>query len=270
MKIKCCLDYIPYLSYVMCLLAVLISLLIICYMEKIDAVKYKVDTYLKYNREDLKESEKSFKEDYYIQQQSHNTTLILTCFGIGMTIFSFLTYFGMDEKLKHTKNVLTKENESLIIKLHGLIDVQKKRLDKNNVGMLIFLRKYLMLEARVEFRSVTDRNLDGWPVEIFVQGMFSNIKGNCEAYTNSQNLIMNHDDTNSVGIVEDLIYLINKAINILYNNITDKKIKKIELPTSQDSLSAENLTVLETILSDNSKRQVYEILSKVSIKEKNI
>lgn len=61
MKIKCCLDYIPYLSYVMCLLAVLISLLIICYMEKIDAVKYKVDTYLKYNREDLKESEKSFK-----------------------------------------------------------------------------------------------------------------------------------------------------------------------------------------------------------------
>lgn len=208
-------------------------------MEKIDAVKYKVDTYLKYNQENLKESEKSFKEDYYIQQQSHNTTLILT-------------YFGMDEKLIHTKNVLTKENESLISKLHGLIDVQKKRLDKNNVGMLIFLRKYLMLEARVEFRSVTDRNLDGWPVEIFVQGMFSNIKGNCEAYTISQNLIMNHDDTNSAGIVEDLIHLINKAINILYNEITDKKIKKIELPTSQDSLSAENLTVLETILSDNS------------------
>lgn len=61
-------------------------------------------------------SEKTFKEDYYITQQSNDTTLILTCFGLGFALFSFFTYQGVvgsvsDEVSRMKKNYKTHKND---------------------------------------------------------------------------------------------------------------------------------------------------------------
>lgn len=77
-------------------------------------------------------SSRTFKEDYYITQQSLNTTLILTCFGVGFALFSFFTYRSviglMSDEVKQIKdNYITHENNYKI--QHGkLIKIEKDLL----------------------------------------------------------------------------------------------------------------------------------------------
>lgn len=78
-----------------------------------DVLESRINTVTKYSKE-LK-SEKSFKEDYYIQQQSRDTTLLLLVFGVVVTVIGFFTYQNLaakfDLKTSELKTVINKYRE---------------------------------------------------------------------------------------------------------------------------------------------------------------
>ena len=49
-------------------------------------------------------SKLQFKEDYYIQQQSNNTTLILTVFGVTVVVFGVFSYTLFESRINEHKN----------------------------------------------------------------------------------------------------------------------------------------------------------------------
>lgn len=55
-----------------------------------EVLESRINTALKYSCDS--QSEKSFKEDYYILQQSHDTNLILVVFGLVVAVLGFFTY----------------------------------------------------------------------------------------------------------------------------------------------------------------------------------
>ena len=59
----------------------------------------RINTALKFSG-DIK-SEKSFKEDYYILQQSHDTNLILVVFGLAVAVMGFFTYRSVVERFDY-------------------------------------------------------------------------------------------------------------------------------------------------------------------------
>lgn len=61
-----------------------------------DVLESRINTALKYSGD--AKSEKSFKEDYYILQQSHDTNLLLLVFGLLVAVSGFFTYQNLVAK----------------------------------------------------------------------------------------------------------------------------------------------------------------------------
>ena len=71
-------------------------------------------------------SEKTFKEDYYIKQQSNDTTLLLIVFPIIVGFVSLFTFANVVQKFRATKT----EIENNIKEKETKWDEQHKRLSK--------------------------------------------------------------------------------------------------------------------------------------------
>jgi len=96
-------------------------------------------------------SEKSFKEDYYITQQSSDTTLILTCFGVGFGLFSFFTYQSViglisDEVKQIKDNYVTHEYN---------YNVQHSKLSKIEIDLFLQMG-YLYKERAIVYNQKGD------------------------------------------------------------------------------------------------------------------
>lgn len=75
-----------------------------------DVLESRINTIYK-NTKEIK-SEKSFKEDYYILQQSRDTDLLLLVFGILVAVTGFFTYKSVVDRFDYKTVELTKENEA--------------------------------------------------------------------------------------------------------------------------------------------------------------
>ncbi|MGE8341376.1 MAG: hypothetical protein ACN6OI_10095 [Flavobacterium sp.] len=78
-----------------------------------DVLESRINTIVKYNSKQSEiDSEKTFKEDYYILQQSHDTNLILVVFGLVVAVIGFFTYQNIvakfDLKTEQMKNEVEK------------------------------------------------------------------------------------------------------------------------------------------------------------------
>ncbi|MCD0473359.1 hypothetical protein LPB87_03015 [Flavobacterium sp. EDS] len=94
-----------------------------------EVLETRINTLVKYSKVDTKDlnSEKSFKEDYYILQQSHDTNLILVVFGLVVAVIGFFTYQNVVAKfdlisteLKNEIQATKKEGQAVIDKLGDL------------------------------------------------------------------------------------------------------------------------------------------------------
>jgi hypothetical protein len=84
-------------------------------------------------------SEKSFKEDYYIKQQSSDTTLLLVVFPIIVGFVSLFTYKNiLDKVVTYEANINNKikkkesewnENHNLILELKARIDLDSSQVN---------------------------------------------------------------------------------------------------------------------------------------------
>ncbi|OYQ35079.1 hypothetical protein CHU92_11230 [Flavobacterium cyanobacteriorum] len=139
----------------------LISTVVICFHNN-DVLEARINTLVKYADADKLNSDKSFKEDYYIQQQEKDTTLILWLVPIIFTslgIFSFITFeqrlrkLEEDERTKHEKHI---ENYTGLHK--SILDLKSE---------------YCFENAWVNFSKSTDmfynNNLD-WYVHFTITG----------------------------------------------------------------------------------------------------
>lgn len=78
--------------------------------HNINVLESRINTVLK-NSKDL-DTAKSFKEDYYILQQAHDTNLILVVFGLVIAFMGFYTYQNVVEKFESKIAELKKGTEA--------------------------------------------------------------------------------------------------------------------------------------------------------------
>lgn len=78
--------------------SILFALIVFCCVEyhNNNVLETRINS-LNKNSIDFK-SDKTFKEDYYITQQSHDTNLLLVLFPVLVGIFGFFTYINVTER----------------------------------------------------------------------------------------------------------------------------------------------------------------------------
>lgn len=92
------------------ILLLTVLLLSVFNYRNIDVLESRINTIAKYKVTPSKlNSEKGFKEDYYITQQSHDTNLILVLFGLFVALSGFFTYKNIDSKFEDKAKELKKE-----------------------------------------------------------------------------------------------------------------------------------------------------------------
>lgn len=80
-------------------------------------------------------SEKTFKEDFYITQQSRDTTLLLVVFPIIVGIVSFLTYINITERHRNI--------------IEGIKTETHKQKSENDS----YHKKFVLLESELNFQT---------------------------------------------------------------------------------------------------------------------
>lgn len=89
-----------------------------------EVLETRINTLVKYAKVDTKDlnSEKSFKEDYYILQQSHDTNLILVVFGLVVAVIGFFTYQNVIAKFDLISTELKNEIQATKDEGQAVID----------------------------------------------------------------------------------------------------------------------------------------------------
>lgn len=155
---------------------------------------------------DTLSSEKSFKEDYYILQQSSDTNLILCCIGIGFAIFSFFTYQSvivrMDFHVRRMKKNYIAHEDKYNLQHKKLI---KLDLDlKNGIAQSYSIKADLLLNS-----NPPDYN-----------GCILYKLLSCEKYSEVLDLATDENDLFKESmyrtIIDELVYL-NTEIKTTYN-----------------------------------------------------
>lgn len=94
-------------------------------------------------------SKRQFKEDYYIEQQNRDTTLILFVFGAVITGLGFFSFKTFDARLLHQQEQQTRTNEESLNKIkiyeHKLKNLEVKisidDAEKNRIRANEFLKE---------------------------------------------------------------------------------------------------------------------------------
>lgn len=93
-------------------------------------------------------SKQQFKEDYYIQQQSNDTTLILSVFGIVVILFGFSSFALFESRVNEHKNyysnkISEQDSKYSILKFH-LDDLLKNIASDKAYENLIKAKEYYL------------------------------------------------------------------------------------------------------------------------------
>lgn len=184
-------------------------------------------------------SEKSFKEDYYIKQQSSDTTLLLIVFPIIVGFVSLFTFANVVQKLGATKT----EIENKIKEKEAEWDEQHKRLNSLEIDLNFQIASNCIDNAK-KYRDESDFK-NALMMSLKAMEKYSQILKisiNTEYKTDIYNLlssVITYDfellkDIQTPFIVEDILYetynkriitileVLNKEDSVRFNNIISK------------------------------------------------
>ena len=127
--------------------SILFALIVFCFIEyhNNNVLESRINS-LNKNSIDFN-SEKTFKEDYYITQQSHDTNLLLVVFPILLGAFGFFTYINITERYS-----------SRISKIEDDYHNQTSEWKKYH-NMLILLESELNYQIGISFSEKANSNI---------------------------------------------------------------------------------------------------------------
>lgn len=177
--------------------------------QSIERMAHEDSTFVKH------ESYKTqFKEDYYIQQQDYNTTLILTVFGLTIAFFGFLSYNsflsqvkGIEAKVKKNKRLQEEEHkrhEDKLIELSNDVSYQ--------LGSAILKEAKEKLDLQDQIIHI----ITG--CEHLSKAIANPINENEEYINSTKGIISDH--------IKELAELIDKnSDNIVYSNLKPERLQ---------------------------------------------
>jgi len=181
-------------------------------------------------------SEKTFKEDYYIKQQGNDTTLLLVVFPILVGFVSIFTFANVVQKLGATKT----EIENKIKEKEAEWDEQHKRLNSLEID-LNFQIASSCLESTEKYRNGSD----------FKKALMLSLKA-MEKYSQilkiSNNKEYKIDIYNLLSSVITYDFQLLKDINtpfeisdVLYTTYNKRIITILEVLNKEDSIKFNNI-----------------------------
>lgn len=202
-----------------------------------DVLESRINTVTKYSKE-LK-SEKSFKEDYYILQQSHDTNLILVVFGLMVAVIGFFTYQNVIAKFDLKAGEL--KNEIIMYKNEG-----QELINKLGDLQISFYRDGADIDYERSRRFLSDGNISD-----YLSYLLSCVEKNIEFY--SLLLLKNPN--------EDPDYIIKTNIDIL--NEVDNHIGSIvNIPLTTSEIIEEHMIQIRKL----GNKEIDKLLSKIHLK----
>lgn len=189
-------------------------------------------------------SEKTFKEDYYITQQSHDTNVLLVAFASLVAISGIFNYLNLRDQYNHKVDQITVELKKEMDDFKVLMKESQEELDN-------FKNQYYLERVELDISRANDYLLNGDKLNYMVCNLSAANKM-CDFYSwavkNGKEL-----EAHSV-VVEGLITLLNK-VNI---KIVDKiDITKTQVPILEDYFKALRLV-------DN--KEITKLVSKIHVK----
>lgn len=199
-----------------------------------------------------------FKEDYYLNQLSNSTTLIMTMIAIIVTLGGFITYKTFDDKVANSEEQLKKSIQK-IDKLFINLEEQKKELElRINNTLITSTLAYFSLNALETSNKLTEIAL-----------LNNNI--NAEDKFNEQKLIELF-----IKILLTLTYLnsLNKIVFALEKNnptidLQETLESKTNLFTSTSSILKEVVKTLQKITLLNKKEQTQKLCNEYLLEKIN-
>lgn len=221
------------------ILLFIVLLLSVFNYRNIDVLESRINTVAKYKVDSTKlDSEKGFKEDYYITQQSHDTNLILVVFGLFVAVTGFFTYKNIDIKFEEKAKELKNE-----------IDMHSSAWFKTK-GELASLTMNSLIESTQLNQEIAKMFLNNNDISNFVYYMLNSVSKSADfcnwgleneysTFENMENLIK--------GIKKSLIY-IDAEMGLSLDVTTSKYISLSENFQSVKKLNDKELNKLISII----------------------
>lgn len=121
-----------YTSVVLAIIIFTIAIFTAMNFHNIDTLESRINTVKKYYKLDSNKlkSEKLFKEDYYILQQSRDTTLLLAVFGAVGLLVGFFTYQNVHSRFDLKVAEISTQYDQKAIELKNEVTKYKKEWNK--------------------------------------------------------------------------------------------------------------------------------------------
>lgn len=183
-------------------------------------------------------SEKTFKEDYYIKQQSSDTTLLLVVFPIIVGFVALFTFANVVQKFRTTKT----EIENDIKEKEAKWDKQHKRLSKLELDLYFQIANNYSDKAK---KYEEENNFKSYiSISMCALEKYAQVIKVCDDIIYKQRVLnllnssVNYDYT-----------LIKDTENIFEISDLDYSVYKIRVATISEALDSEHLQMFNTILS---------------------
>ncbi|TRX15888.1 hypothetical protein [Flavobacterium franklandianum] len=183
-------------------------------------------------------SEKTFKEDYYIKQQSSDTTLLLVVFPIIVGFVALFTFANVVQKFRTTKT----EIENDIKEKEAKWDKQHKRLSKLELDLYFQIANNYSDKAK---KHEEENNLKSYiSISMCALEKYAQVIKVCD------NIIYKQRVLNLLNSSVDYDYtLLKDTENIFEISDLDYSVYKIRVAAISEALDSERLQMFNTILS---------------------
>ena len=201
-----------------------------------NVLESRIDTITKYSK--LLNSEKTFKEDYYITQQSHDTNLILIVFTVLIAFTGLFTYV----------NILERYN-SKVSEVKDEIEKYKSEWDKQH-NKLSKLELDLYFEIANNYDEKAKKHEKENDLKSYINVSMCALEKYAQVIKVSDNDTYKQRILNILNSKIDYSFTLFKNVeNVFEISNLDYSIYKIRVATISDSLDSEHLQMFNTILS---------------------
>lgn len=217
------------------LILVLISVVTIEFHNN-NVLESRINTITKYSKP--LNSEKSFKEDYYITQQSHDTNLILVVFTVLIAFTGLFTYVNIIERYNSKMSEVKDEIE----KYKSEYDVQHKRLVK--------LESDSYFQTAISYYGMAKKLKQENEISKYLVFSMCAMEKYAQVIKLTDDEIFKKRVQNTLNSIVDLDFSIVKDEKN-YFEVTDLEfyVHKIRIATISEALDIQNLQMFNTIVS---------------------
>jgi len=227
-------DTVMHFLYSLCILSLLIFAVISHHNN--NALESRINA-LNKNGKDFN-SEKTFKEDYYIKQQSSDTTLLLVVFPIIVGFISLFTFANVVQKFRATKT----EIDNNIKEKEAKWDEQHKRLIKLELDLYFQIADNYSDKAK---KYEEENNFKNYIIiSMCALEKYAQVIKVCDNEPYKQRVL------NVVNAGLDYNYTLLKDVERIFEiSDLDYSVYKIRVATISSVLDSKHLQMFNTILS---------------------